>query len=272
MSAFLSLFDHSVDLLFRLLRPLPLFAVLGFFSVLTAVLTLLVIRWTSDQKAIRQVKDRIGAHVLAVRLFPDQLSVVLRAYLTLLGNTFLYLRHTFRPVLFLALPLFLLFVQLEAYLGRTPLVPGQDFFVSATFASPDALAGAVLRLPSGLLLTAPPVHIPPERQVDWRVKAVQPGTYDIRLVLPNSEFSKRVIVGDSLTRIVSARERGGLWQQVVNPGEPPLPRTGLVEQIQIEYPVRLFHLRTWKMEWLVPYLVLTLLGALLLKGALRTEL
>ena len=272
MTALLSLFDHSVDLLFRLLRPLPLFAVLSFFSVLTAVLALLVIRWTSDQKAIRRVKDRIGAHVLAVRLFPDQLSVVLRAYLTLLGNTLLYLRHTFRPMLFLALPLFLLFVQLEAYLGRTPLVPGQDFFVSATFENPDALAGAVLRLPSGLLLTAPPVHIPAERQVDWRVKAVQPGTYDIRLVLPNSEFSKRVIVGDSITRIVTARERGGLWQQIVNPGESPLPRAGLVEQIHIEYPVRLFHLRTWKMEWLVPYLVLTLLGALVLKGALRTEL
>jgi len=104
------------------------------------------------------------------------------------------------------------------------------------------------------------------------VKAEQPGTYNIHLVLQGSEFSKRVVAESGLARIVSERERGGLWQQIINPSEPPLPRAGLVEQIEIQYPLRVFHFRTWKIEWLVPYLALTLAAALLLKGALRTEL
>lgn len=272
MTAFLSMVDQIFDLSFRLLRPLPLFAVLSVFAVLTAVLTLLVVRWTSDQKAIRRVKDRMGAHVLEVRLFPDQPGVVLRAYLTLLGNTALYLRHSLRPLIVLAIPLLLLFTQLEAYFGRTPVALGDDFLVRATFQNADSLADSALRLPAGLVLVAPPVHIPSERQVDWRLKAEQSGTYDLRLVVQGNEYSKRVVAGSGLTRILSERGRGGLWQRLINPGEPPLPRSALVEQIEVQYPVRVFHLRTWEIEWIVPYIVLTLAAALLLKGTLRTEI
>ena len=272
MTTLLSFLDRVFDLSFRLMRPLPSFVVLAVFAVLTAVISLLAVRWTSDQKAIRRVKDLMGAHVLEVRLFPDQLSVVLRAYLTLFGNTLLYLRYALVPLLVLSVPLLILFAQLEAYFGRAPVEPGHDFLVRATFQTVDSLADPVLRLPPGLVQSAPPVHIPSEREVDWRVKAEQPGTYDIHLVLQGSEFSKRVVAESGLARIVSERERGSVWQEIINPGEPPLPRSGLVEQIAIQYPPRVFRFRTWEIEWLVPYLVLTLAAALLLKGALRTEL
>jgi len=272
MTTLLSWIDQVFDFSLRLMRPLPSFVVLAVFSVFTAVISLLAVRWTSDQKAIRRVKDLMGAHVLEVRLFPDQLSVVLHAYLTLLGNTLLYLRYALVPLLVLSVPLLILFAQLEAYFGRAPVEPGHDFLVRATFQTVDSLADPVLRLPPGLVQSAPPVHIPSEREVDWRVKAEQPGTYDIHLVLQGSAFSKRVVAGSGLARIVSERERGSVWQQIINPGEPPLPRAGLVEQIAIYYPPRVFHFRTWEIEWLVPYIVLTLAAALLLKGTLRTEI
>jgi len=272
MTTLLSFIDQVFDLSFRLMRSLPRLGVLAVFSVFTAVISLLAVRWTSNQKAIRRVKDLMGAHVLEVRLFPDQLNVVLRAYLTLFGNTLLYLRYALVPLLILSVPLLILFAQLEAYFGRAPVEPGRDFIVRATFETVDSLADPVLRLPPGLVQSAPPVHIPSEREVDWRVKAERPGTYDIHLVLQGSEFSKRVVAESGLARIVSERERGSLWQQIINPGEPPLPHAGLVEQIAIQYAPRVFHFRTWEIEWLVPYLVLTLAAALLLKGPLRTEL
>jgi hypothetical protein len=272
MTTFLSLVDDVVDLAFRLMRPLPTLAVLFVFACLTAVLTLLVVRWTSNQKAIRRVKDRMGAHVLEVRLFSDQPGVVLRAYLSLLGNTVLYLRHSLRPLIVLAIPLLLLFGQLEAYFGRTPVARGQDFLLRAIFDSENPVADSVLRLPSGVEVTAPPVHIESDHEVDWRLKANHPGTYDIRLLLPGSEFLKKVVVGEGLNRVVTDRMRGGLWQEIVNPGEQPLPLHGLVEQIEIQYPMRVFRFHTWKIEWVIPYLAMTLVAALVLKRALRTEL
>jgi hypothetical protein len=272
MTTLLSWIDQVFDLSFRLMRPLPALAILAVFSVFTAVISLFAVRWTSDQKAIRRVKDLMGAHVLEVRLFPDQLSVVLRAYRTLLWNTLLYLRYAFVPLLFLSVPLLILFVQMESYFGRAPVEPGHDFLVRATFQPMDSLADVLLRLPPGLVQSAPPVHIPSEREVDWRVKAEKPGSYDIQLVVQGTEYSKGIVAEGGLVRIVSERERGDAWQQVINPGETPLPRAGMVEQIGIQYPPRVFRFRTWEIEWLVPYVVLTVLAALLLKGAMRTEL
>ena len=43
------------------------------------LLMVIVFRYTSDQKAIGRAKDRLKAHLLAVRLFQDQLPVVMRA-------------------------------------------------------------------------------------------------------------------------------------------------------------------------------------------------
>jgi len=272
MTTLLSMIDRAFDLSFRLMRALPVLAVLAVFSVLTAVLSLLAVRWTSDQKAIRQVKNLMGAHLLEVRLFPDQLGVVLRAYLALFGNTLLYLRYALVPLLVLSVPLLILFAQMESYFGHTPLETRHDFLVSANFQTVDSLTDAFLWLPPGLVLSAPPVHIPSEREVEWRVRAEQPGTYDIHVRLQGIDFSKRVVAGGGLTRIVSQREQGSAWRQLLDPGESPLPRAGLVEQITIQYPPRVFRFHTWTIEWLIPYLTFTLVAALFLKGALRTEL
>src|ERR1700758_3560286 len=228
MATLLSMIDRAFDLSFRLMRVLPPLAVLAVFSVLTAVLSLLAVRWTSDQKAIRRVKNLMGAHLLEVRLFPDQLGVVLRAYLALFGNTFLYLRYALVPLLVLSVPLVILFAQMESYFGYTPVEARRDFLIFTTFQTADSLTDASLLLPPGLVQSAPPVHILSEREVDWRVRAEQPGTYDIRVRLRGSDFSKRIVAGSGLTRVVSEREQGSAWRQLIDPGEPPLPRAGLV--------------------------------------------
>lgn len=272
MTTLLFWIDQLFDFSFRLMKPLPALVVLAVFSVLTALLSLIVVRWTSNQKAIRRLRHLIGAHVLEVRLFADQPRVVLRAYLILLGNTLLYLRYALVPLLVVSLPLLLLFGQLEARFEHAPLEPGCDFLVSVNFQTADSLAGAVLRLPPDLVQTAPPVRLLSEREIDWRIQGKRPGTYDLHVVLQGHEFSKRVVVGTEFASIVPRRLRGSLWQRIISPGEAPLPRGGLVEQIQIQYPQRLFGVGTWKVGWLAPYAALTLAAALLLKGPLRTEI
>jgi len=161
---------------------------------------------------------------------------------------------------------------MEAYFGRTPVRLGHEFLFRVTLQNADALADSVLQLPPGIELMSPPVHVPAERQVNWKLRAERAGTYDVRLLLAGSQISKQIVAGSGLTRIVSERVRGGIWQQIVNPGELPLPRAGLVEQVEVQYPARVFRIRSWEIDWIAPYIVLTLAAALLLKGTLRTEI
>src|SRR6476661_9582142 len=91
----------------------PLVWVLG-ISLVIGFLMVIVFRYTSDQKAIGRAKDRLKAHLLAVRLFQDQLPVVMRAYGHILRGTGSYLRLAFTPFLIAILPITFLIVQLRS--------------------------------------------------------------------------------------------------------------------------------------------------------------
>src|SRR5437870_13285361 len=129
-------------------------------SLLIGLLMVVVFRYTSDQKAIRLAKDQLKAHLLAVRLFQDQLPVVLSSYGRILRCTGHYLRLAFKPLLFLILPLTFLIVQLDRYLGWAPVPSGQAFLVKVRATSPEALNEVSLLLPAEMKTTAPAVHGP----------------------------------------------------------------------------------------------------------------
>ena len=98
----------------------PLLLVLA-ISVVIGLVMVVVFRYTSDQKAIGQAKDQLKAHLLAVRLFQDQLPVVIRAYGRIFRGTGRYLRLAFMPFLISLLPITFLIIQLDRYLGSTGL-------------------------------------------------------------------------------------------------------------------------------------------------------
>lgn len=272
MNAILRGLDRGFDLLFRFLGLLPPVLALAVLAVVMAIAALLVFRWVSNQKAIRKAKDLIGAHVLEIRLFPDQLSVVGRAYLAMLAGTFAYLRHALRPVAVLSVPLFFLFVQMEAYFDYKPLPVSEDFLLRATLAQGQDINGLQIALPPGVELTAPPVHIPDDREVDWRLKPRKAGEYEVRLEIRGAEYTKRIVADTGLRRVNSERKRGGIWETLLSQAEPPLPRGGPLESIAVQYPSREIAVWKWEFNWALVFLVFMLAAALALKGVLGTEL
>jgi len=95
----------------------PLLLVLA-ISVVIGLVMVVVFRYTSDQKAIGQAKDQLKAHLLAVRLFQDQLPVVIRAYGRIFRGTGRYLRLAFMPFLISLLPITFLIISLTAIWDR----------------------------------------------------------------------------------------------------------------------------------------------------------
>src|SRR5437868_9641053 len=105
-------------------------AILIAISLIVGLLMVLVFRYLSDQKAIHVAKDQLKAHLLAVRLYQDQLPVVVRTYGRIIRGTGRYLRLAFMPLLYVIIPITLLMVQLDRYLGVTPLQTAQPFLVT----------------------------------------------------------------------------------------------------------------------------------------------
>ena len=268
----LSLLNRIFDLMFRPLETLAPLWVLLIVSVVTGLLLVLAFRFASDQKKIRVVKDRVQAHVLEVRLFRDEFRAIARAYGRLLRAVGAYLRLSLKPLLVLLVPLILVFIQIDMRLGWRPLEPNENFIVKAKFADAARLSDVALRLPAGLMLTAPPVRVPADKEIAWRVSAQRKGRYEIAVAVGDREFAKQVVV-DSRVAPVSARRvraRGVGW--LLEMGEAPLPSDAPLQSIEVRYLPRAINFGLIEAGWVVPFFVFSLLVGYAAKGLLGAEI
>jgi hypothetical protein len=249
----------------------PAVTVVG-ISLVIGLVMVVVFRYTSDQKAIYVAKDRLKAHLLALRLFQDQVPIVLRTYGRIVLATGHYLRLAFKPLLFVIVPLTFLIVQLDRYLGLMPLEAGHPFLVKVRMDNINALNEASLQLPDGLSTTAPAVHVPWASEVVWRVVAEKSGEYIINVQASDQTLSKRVIVGAGLSRLSPVRLRGKFWERIFVSGEPALPENNPVESIDVQYPARNIAFAGFEWNWIWLFFVLSLAAGFLFKSILGIEI
>ena len=255
--------------LFGAYLPLTLVIVI---SLVIGLLMVIVFRYTSDQKAIHVAKDHLKAHLLAVRLFQDQLPVVLSSYGRILRGTGRYLRLAFMPLLIVIIPLTYFIVQVDRYLGSTPMQPGQAFLVKARTGNAETLNDALLQLPPELAATAPAVHVPADNEIVWRVVAEKDGNYDVGVGAGGQTFMKRVVVSSGLERLSPVRLRGQFWERIFVSAEPALPANSVIRAIEVGYPDREIGFAWMQWNWIWLFFVLSLVAGLVFKSVLGIEI
>jgi uncharacterized membrane protein (DUF106 family) len=240
-------------------------------SIVIGLLMVLVFAALSDQKAIHVAKDQLKAHMLAVRLYQDQLPVVVRSYGKILRGTGRYIQLAFRPLLFVIIPITLMIAQVDRWLGYMPVAPSNSFLLQVQTASDKSLDGVGLQLPEGMMLSAPAVHVTAEKQVVWRVQAQQPGKYDVNVTAGDQTFSKQVTVSPALSRVSPVRLRGKFWERIFSSGESALPDNSPIESIAVAYAPRDLRLFGIDWNWIVLFFIASLAFGFLFKTVLGIE-
>ena len=246
-------------------------AIVVVVSLVIGLVMVVVFRYTSDQKAIHVAKDRLKAHLLALRLFQDQIPVVMRSYGRIVLATGHYLRLAFKPLLLVIVPMTFLIVQFDRYLGSMPIEAGAVFLVKARMDDPNALNEASLQLPDGLTTTAPAVHVPSENEVAWRVVGEKPGEYIVNVQVSDQAFAKRVVV-ERVSRLSPVRLRGKFWERLFVSGEPALTGNNPIQSIAVQYPERNIAFAGFEWNWIWLFFVLSLAAGFLFKGILGVEI
>jgi len=257
---------------FRSLNPFwPLFIV----SSLTGVLMLIIFRRTSNQKGIREAKDRIKAHLLEIWLFKDNPSIVLSAQKRLLFYNTKYMQHALKPMLFMFIPVAVVLVQLEGWFGYKPLDIGDSAIISVKL-NKDAKnlpSGISLESDGGLSIETPPLNMPEDGEMNWRVRAKAAGEHKILLNVAGQKISKEITVSrGKLTQLSKVRVGSHFWDVLLNPGERPIDGNSYVRSIGINYRSRSIEIIGWRLHWLVLYLVLSIIAGFALKGVFKTEI
>lgn len=240
-------------------------------SVVVGLAMVVMFRYTSNQKAIGRAKDQLKAHLLAVRLFQDQLPVVMRAYGRILSGTARYLRLAFAPFLIAIIPITMLIVELDRYFGWEPLQPGQAFLLEARLNNPDALNSVELQLPPEISASAPAVHDLAGNLVTWRLVAASNGNYDVKVTGGGGGLSKQVQVSSRLQRLSPERLQAAWWKRMFSSAEPVLPGGSAVQAISVDYPPREVGVFSWQANWILWFFFISLIAGFIFKTALGIE-
>jgi hypothetical protein len=259
-----------VDAALSPFQGLPPIAGLSLVSLAVAVGMLLVMRATSNPRAIADVKRRIHAGIFEVRLFNDDVRA-LYSTLDILRHNLTYLRLSLAPLPWIILPLILLIAQLQFYYGYDGFTPGQSAIVKVRMAAAAIPATGVapdiaLETPPGLSVQTPLVWIPTEREAAWRIGTDDPGDYQLRVTLDGKVATKRVRVFDRVGRRSPGRFAGGFFNQVIYPAEAPLDSSVPIEAIEVNYPERHVNLFGYPVDWMVLFFGMSLLFAFALRS------
>jgi uncharacterized membrane protein (DUF106 family) len=242
---------------------------LSVISALVGIAMLWVFRKTSDQAGMKAVKRKVYASLLELRVFADEPGVTWRAQKSLFAANFRYMGMALRPALVMALPVALLLIHLEAFYGRAPLPVGHEAVVTMAMNGPLDLADAArkpapeLKAPAGVAVETPAVRIADERQISWRIYPIAAGSAQLQFIVDGQPVGKTIEIGAG-QRFVPGRSVSGALPAIWDPDEKRIP-SAAVEWIEVRYPdahVEIFGLR---LNWLLWFLLVSMVAALLLK-------
>ena len=130
---------------------------------------------------MRRAKRQMRGQIYALRLYADDPVLIARAQVRLLLWAARYLASGLVPAAIAAVPLTLLFWQIDGVYGHRVLRAGESAMVSVQLARSDELATARLA-GEGIAVETPGVRIPARRQVCWRVRLVSvPARLSLRI-------------------------------------------------------------------------------------------
>jgi uncharacterized membrane protein (DUF106 family) len=262
------------DVLLAPFRSLPPLVGLLVVSLVVAVLMLLVFKKTSNQRRLEAVKRQIHASLFEIRLFSDDLPAILRAQGEILRHNVRYLGLSLVPMLVMLVPLVLVIAQLQFHYGYRGLRPDEEFLVKVQLKEGQASTRpvATLEAPAGLAVVTPPVWIPSERELAWRLRAEQWGDYDLKLRLDDREYAKTAQVSPLVRRRSPARLEPTFLNLVLYPAEDPLPAESPVAAIAVGYPEVPVSVFGWPIGWIWLFFFLSIGFAFALRRRLGVTL
>ncbi len=241
-------------------------------AVVTGVLMLLIFKYTSNQNAVKQVRNGIKANLLALSLFQDNVVVSLRCQARVLAGAFRLLLLAVVPVVVMTVPMCLLLAQLALWYQARPLHVDEEAVLTAYLAEnleeiPDVQLDA---LPGGEVNIGP-VRVPSKRIVCWSIHAREAGTHELSVTIAEQSFGKEYAVGEGFKQ-VSLRRPAWNWSDILlHPRETPLSSESIVRAIEIDYPDR----PGWASgsgAWLIFWFVVSMVVALLVRPWLRVNI
>jgi hypothetical protein len=200
-------------------------------SAVTGVFLLVIFKYTSNQGAISKIRDDIKAHMLALKLFKDSISVTLHAEARVFKGALLLLFHAIPPMLVMIIPVSLLLAQMSLWYQSRPLLPGEVAVMTVKLNGNVGERWPAVNIePTPVAeVTIGPVRVFSRREIYWEIKALENGKHHITIPVGGRQIEKELVIGYSFMRLSSLRPDWSWAHILMHPAEEPFATLGLPE-------------------------------------------
>jgi hypothetical protein len=244
-----------------------------FISLLTGAVMLFLFKLTSNQEAMKEVKTRISAYFLEMRLYKEDISTVVGSQRRILLANLHYMKLAVVPAVVMIVPVILIMVQLNLRYSQTGLEPGDTAIVKvqAEEGVDVVREGFQLSTGRGLLKASPAVRIGALGEIDWKIKLVERGVHELKIASAAGEVSIPVYGGRRLVPVFGQFKKSSVLEMILNPGAPRVPDGMPIESIEVKYPSMSFGWGVVDLSWLWSFLVISMAFGVFLKFVLKVE-
>ena len=275
LSAFTAVITRVFDVLvlpFGLHRTAGLIAL----SALTGAGLTLLYRALADETAIRRTREVFKARVIEMRLYPDDLVLIVRALGGAIAAQGSYLRVAAKPILVVALIAIPFFIQIESRYAHRPLLKHESTIVTARLKPGlDVLTvPSMLGFPAGddfVQDTESSVRAPASREISWRVIAGA-DRRPLDLVVYGKSYRFNLCAQRDGRAIGHERRARSIWGALTDIGMPRIENDSPLESVTIVYPHASYALFGAHMSWLLVFALGTMVGAAIPAMLLRVAL
>jgi len=275
MWIFNSILGKIFEILFIPFRNMNPWVAMIVVSFLTALLMLFVYRYTSNQKGIKKVKNKIKAHLLEIRLYKDSMSISLQAQGKILLANFKYIALNFRPLLVMIVPVMLIIIQLNFWFGYDSLKTGQPTLLKVKLEeSYNPLQQNIVLEPSpGIKIETDPLRIEEDSEVNWRISPQSKGSHDLSIVIGSQSITKTLASElKPLSQISPIRYNHNFLNNLLYPVEKPIQKDIPVKSIEVIYPAGYLNFFGLNVHWLIAFFVLSIIFGFAFKGFMKVEI
>ena len=184
-----------------LLFPLadwPLLALL-IVAALTGILMTWIFRVTSNQSALISVINRSQGHILAIKLFQDDLAGMFRGLFHVIRLAFARIWYSVIPLLVMIVPLAILLVQLSLRYEHRPLKTGESAIVELQLNPEawDSYQDTKMKSDSGVAIETEPLRDELQNMVSWRIRSVNTGPSTLQWEMGSDVIEKQLAASDT---------------------------------------------------------------------------
>ncbi|MDP7116585.1 MAG: EMC3/TMCO1 family protein [Candidatus Woesearchaeota archaeon] len=243
-------FDRLLDPIFNpllVLGPLWALVIMSFFISLVIII---IYKYTTDQNLMKQLKEELKEIQKEMKDLKDKPQEAMKVQKRAMQTNMKYMMQSMKSTLFTFIPIIILFGWLNAHLAFVPLMPNEEFTISAFF-DKQVEGSAEIIVPGQIEVMGDIQKEIINGQADWTLSG-EAGKYTIGVEYNERSYMKNLIIDDQNYEKIDQKYKGDVKSIRINNDS-----------------LKVLNIFGWRLGWLGTYIILSILFSIGLRKVMK---